>query len=193
LTARLPLLVEGVQRPDRAPSTPPAEQKRHALRRENCQPTRAALDETREHLRELHGRALTAGGGRDTWLWLGEALHLIQDSYSPAHTERMLGDNHPIIYIRSYRHGVLVGPTEHLYPVDPRDSIRRKETLPWVACAESTSVEYLEMAKRHLARRWTPSEARADLVRFMDRHLSLSPSHRNPADYHRACRPKRRA
>jgi hypothetical protein len=188
LTAHRALLIEGVQRPDRAPSLPPGEQKRHALRGLPCQTTATALAEIHAQLLKLHGLALAARGGRDTWLWAGEALHLIQDSYSPAHTERALGGANPIIYIRSYRHGVLVGTTEHLYPVDHRDYIKFPSSKAWVARALSVSEEYLKLVKSHLARRLAPAAARPDLVRFMNRHLALSPAHRNPSDFHKACR-----
>jgi hypothetical protein len=188
LTAHRSLLIEGVQRPDRAKSLPPGEQRRHALRSYPCQLTKSALGEIRSHLLKLHGQALAARGARDSWLYLGEALHLIQDSYSPAHVERALGGTNPIIYIRSYRHGIFVGTTEHLYPVDHRDYIKFPSSKPWVARALAVSEEYLKLAKGHLARGLSPAAARPDVVRFMNRHLVLSPAHRNPADFHKACR-----
>lgn len=188
LTAHRALLIEGVQRPDRAPSLPPVEQKRHALRRLPCQLTRSALAEIRAHLLVLHGKILSARGGRDSWLYAGEALHLIQDSYSPAHVERALGGTNPIIYIRSYRHGVFVGPTEHLYPVDHRDYIKFPSSKPWVARALVVSQEYLTLVKGQLGRGLSSAAGRADIIRFTNRHLALSRSHRNPADFHAKCR-----
>jgi hypothetical protein len=188
LTAHRALLIEGVQRPDRAPSLPAAEQKRHALRGSPCQLTRSALVDIRSHLLMLHRRIVAAGGGRDSWLYAGEALHLIQDSYSPAHTERALGSLNPIIYIRSYRHGVFVGPTEHIYPVDYRDYVKFPSSKPWVARALTVSKEYLNLVKSQLAGGIAPALGRADLIRFMNRHFVLSPAHRNPADFHKACR-----
>lgn len=188
LTAHRSLLIEGVQRPDRAPSLPPAEQKRHALRGFPCQLTRSALADIRSHLLMLHGKVLAAKGGRDTWLFAGEALHLIQDSYSPAHTERALGGANPIIYIRSYRHGLFIGTTEHLYPVDYRDYTKFPSSKPWVARALSVSTEYLKLVKAQLAGGLGPGAGRVDLVRLMNRHLVLSPLHRNPGDFHKSCR-----
>jgi hypothetical protein len=193
LASHMSSLIRGVQRPDRASSGPPREQKRHALRREPCQ-SASALKEIRGHLLVLHGLAISSRGSRDTWLALGESLHLIQDSYSPAHTERSHAGNNPIIYIRSYRHGILVGPSEHLYPVDQRDYIRFPTVRPWAARAEAVSVEYLKMARGHLVGRLTTPAARPDVVKFMNRHLVLSAAHKNPWDRHRACRgaaPKR--
>jgi hypothetical protein len=188
LAAHRKLVIEGVQRPDRVDALPSAEQKRHALRATACQPTASALRDIKIQLLKLHETVLLARGGRDSWLHVGEALHLIQDSFSPAHVERALGGTNAIIYIRSYRHGVLVGPTEHLNPVDQRDYIKFPSTQAWVARALSVSGEYLRLVKDHLARGLTPAAACDDVIRFMNRHLALSPAHRNPSDFHKACR-----
>jgi hypothetical protein len=159
------------------------EQRRHALRREVCQPLHTALREIRGYLAMLHGRALGAIMRRDrqaAFVWIGEALHLIQDSFSPAHTERVLdGATNPIRYIRYFGLRGKTYPTEHrVFPApDPRDIITvsggRLTTAAVAAIAASR--KFLQMMLRHLARP-TPPRAAAELRAFMDRHLVLSAS-----------------
>jgi hypothetical protein len=63
-------------------------QRSHSLRRAVCQPLATALREIRGRLVELHGLALLSqrrGRRQAAMEWTGEALHLIQDSYSAAH------------------------------------------------------------------------------------------------------------
>jgi hypothetical protein len=174
----------------------PDEQKRHTLRREKCQPVADALSEARNHLESLHSTALSSVHPKTQFETLGEALHLIQDSYSEAHTERLWGAPgavHPIRFIRLFR---LVGcsfPREHrvvplppplwrpptpeeLVP-DPRDLIKNRGVLTFAARESvSASREYLDMALSHLASPTSPSIP-GELRAFMDKHLILDPGH----------------
>src|SRR5438132_638161 len=65
-----------------------ADQKQHALRRNPSQNWRDALREIVVHLRSLHSGILADPNPRSRLRRIGAALHLIQDSYCPAHTDR---------------------------------------------------------------------------------------------------------
>jgi hypothetical protein len=169
------------------------EQNRHALRRNLSTPMRSALAEIRRQLRILHARALVAacaGASRTAFLWIGEALHLIQDSYSSAHIQRDFGrgpgGSHPIRYIRFYANVKINpfphlptftrgrGPREHNFPTDPRDSIRspRGALKPEARAAIAASREFLRMILRHMAAPASPRNA-AELRAFMNKHFSF--------------------
>jgi hypothetical protein len=91
--ADLDALKAGSAQPDKDPPTlneqmDECQQRRHALRGRLCQQVTSALQDIRGHLATLHTRLLAASDRRAQFELLGEALHLIQDSYSPAHMER---------------------------------------------------------------------------------------------------------
>jgi hypothetical protein len=181
----LSALIEGVRRVDYGLTNhfKAGEQRRHALRSAVCQPLRNALSEIRNQLARLHGQAIRANtiGTRQAALGLiGEALHLIQDSFSPAHTERVLdGATNPIRYIRYFGLRGQTYPTEHrVFPApDPRDIITASggRLTPVASAAIIASRQFLQMMLRHLTRP-TPPHAGAELRAFMDRHLVLSAS-----------------
>lgn len=188
--ADLAALRDGVRRPDTAKLTDhvhPAQQRRHALRRDLCQPLGDSLSDMRNQLVLLHGRALAsmaAGGRREAFQWLGEALHLIQDSYAPAHVERIsgTGGRYPIAYVRYY--GIIGDgyPREHRFPFDTRDLVsgwRGGALHPWARVAVGASREFLRMALGHLARPRSPRNA-VGLRRFLDRHLFLAARRTEP-------------
>jgi outer membrane protein OmpA-like peptidoglycan-associated protein/peptidoglycan hydrolase-like protein with peptidoglycan-binding domain len=161
----------------------PSEQKRHTLRREKCQPVPHALSDARNHLIALHSIALTSVGRKAQFEMFGEALHLIQDSYSEAHTERLWGGAggvDPIRFIRFFGfQGSCRFPREHrvVPPPDPRDNIRNRGVLTFAAKRSvAASREYLTMALRHLASPGSPSIP-GELRAFMDKHLILDPGH----------------
>jgi hypothetical protein len=82
---------------------------------------------------------------------IGEALHLIQDSFAPAHVERepRTGD---ILNIGVY--GPLAPQGNHLFRVDPRDDIFATKPPRMLTLnaqkAITCSKEYLQMALRHI-------------------------------------------
>jgi hypothetical protein len=159
------------------------EQRRHTLRRTKCQPVSDALSEARNHLIRLHSLALAAPNRQIQFELLGEALHLIQDSYSNAHTERRwggLGGFHPIVFIRFFGfQGSCAFPLEHrvIPPPDPRDTISAGGTLTaWARESVSASRDYLNMALRHVSAPGSPVVP-AELRTFADRHLALDPAH----------------
>lgn len=176
-------LVEGVRRPDTESlrnHVLPDQQRRHALRATLGQPLAAALRDARMHLAALHGRALGAGSRQAAFLLIGEALHLIQDSYAPAHVQRLkgAGGRHPITYIRYFGPNSGGAPLEHGFPFDPRDLVAEVTggLKPWSLAAVAASREFLWLMQRHLAR---PRAARnaEELRTFLDRHLVLSRNH----------------
>lgn len=209
-------LLRGVTRPDtghvigRIPTNPikmigqqfvKAQQKRHALRRTFDTSTPAALVEIANHLRLLHNNALRAassGNRAGAFEWIGEALHLIQDSFSGAHTQRgNIGNRagpHPIIKVRFFGRkglGFSQAPGEHqvfspLHPYrgqrvgDIRDKIRDARTKKFTqeaVVAIDASVDFLRMLLSQLRRRLPPGHptARAELQRFINWHLSTHP------------------
>jgi outer membrane protein OmpA-like peptidoglycan-associated protein len=180
---------------DIAKAFEPDEQKRHVLRKTKCQPVADALSDARNHLIFLHSLALGAPVRQTQFEWLGEALHLIQDSYSNAHTERVAaGGRLPIVFIRFFGfQGSCKFPIEHrvVPPPDPRDCITAgcipKGTLTvWARESISASREYLVMALRHIASPGSPTIS-IDLRAFMDRHLILHPSHTPTTKFYPRC------
>jgi peptidoglycan hydrolase-like protein with peptidoglycan-binding domain len=174
----------------------PPEQRRHTLRRTVCQAVPVALSEARNHLIALHGTALSSSPRRIQFEFIGEALHLIQDSYSEAHTERQWGGPggfHPILFIRFFGFdGSLRAPIEHQVfpPPDPRDviTVRGGSLTPWALESVRASRAFLQMMLRHLASPGSPTNA-AELRAFMDWHLALSPSHTPTRFFYPHCPP----
>jgi hypothetical protein len=207
----LPALLRGVARVDAGKSLlhlpralldalRPNQQRRHVLRAQLCQPVRAALSQARNHLIRRHALALGAGPRPVAFEWIGEALHLIQDSYSAAHTERALGADqrgpHPIRYIRffgmtrRFPPQFTAAPREHAFPADPRDQITDPvgRLRPEARLAIAASRDYLQMMLRHLASPRAPRNA-AELRAFMNRHLALSARPLDVCSFHSQCCP----
>src|ERR1700686_1945073 len=108
----------------------PSQQRRHALRGKFCEPIRQALREVRGQLSDLWTRAVRQqrqGAAAAAMGWIGEALHLIQDSYSDAHVWRIRGTagRYPIVYIRYFGLQGAGAPLEHHLgrDPDPRDLV----------------------------------------------------------------------
>jgi peptidoglycan hydrolase-like protein with peptidoglycan-binding domain len=174
-------LLVGVVRVDElARAFTPGDQRRHCLRQELCQEQAAALRDARSHLEGLHLIAISPIP--TAFEMAGEALHLIQDSYSNAHTERILrtaGPPHPIIFIRFFGSLGCTHPLEHRVfpPPDPRDfiTVRGGGLTDFARAGVAASREYLRLLLRHRVGVPLPV-VRAELAVFMDRHLILSGS-----------------
>jgi len=170
------------------------EQRRHALRRDLCQPLAATRREIVDLLFVLHGRALRATTRDATMGWLGEALHLIQDSYSPAHVDRERGTSgrHPIRYIRYFGPRGRPYPLEHRVfpPPDPRDVILGPSgaLTPWAAEAVVASREFAIIVARHLGGGTSLASRRRDIRTFAAKHFALSPRRTDPSVYYPSCR-----
>jgi hypothetical protein len=199
----VPALVRGVRRVDIGKNPiqfvpamidqfRPSQQRRHALRRDLCQPLSGTVADIRGLLSTLHGRALRASTRNASTEWIGEALHLIQDSYSPAHVARTRGTagRHPIVYIRYFGLRGRPYPIEHrvVPPPDPRDIVTDPAGIltPWAREAITASREFLRMVARHRARPSAPTNA-AELRTFARKHTALSPRRIEPKRYYPSC------
>jgi hypothetical protein len=160
-------LIRGVRTPDVGlagliVSALPFAQRRHALRAWTATSTADAVREMRRFLAATHLRALAVPEGRHRWARFGEFLHCLQDSYSPAHVDRVGGR------ITRVRHW---GPLdrargqhdEHGFPSDRRDRAWTDGQLTEQArAAAEASRHYLEIAMRQ-----APS-----LDDFLDRYVT---------------------
>jgi hypothetical protein len=181
-------LVDGVVRPDRGgrsywnfprsalESLKAAAQPAHSLRPTPAFPVAGALRLIQLRFAGLHRRAMLAPTRQQALGWLGEALHLLQDSFSSAHVERAGGVG-LIRHIRAFF--IRVGwpplsraPREHNAPSDPRDDVYLHGTLrPEARAAVGASRAFLGMALRHLRAPRSPGNA-AELAAFIRRYLS---------------------
>lgn len=177
--AELGHLIEGVRRPDEASLIAhvlPAEQKRHFLRATVLHTTRSAWTAATDQLRDLHRRMLAFGTSRapEQFRLIGEALHLIQDSFAPAHVDRNASGR--IVFIKNFG-PTTSSPMNHGFPVDPRDRIHsglvRPTLKPEARNAIAASRDYLQMALRHLRGGSPPPAVSAELTAFIGRHLRL--------------------
>jgi hypothetical protein len=181
-TADLTSLIAGVRRPDFADPQDHiklGEQKRHFLRSIK-QPPWTAWFSAIDHLQALHQSMMASTNRTDQFRLIGEALHLIHDSFAPAHVERepSTGD---VLNIRVY--DPKAGPNDHAFLTDPRDAIFSAQPPNALAIgaqrAVSCSKEYLQMALRHLqfnqstllAPLSLPQQTKWDLHAFISRRL----------------------
>lgn len=159
-------LIRGVRAPDVGlggflVSALPFAQRRHALRARSTTTTLRGVEEMRAFMTDCHARALATPAGPRRWVTFGRLLHCLQDSYSPAHTDR---DGARILRMKHWgpRRAGAGGATadEHGFPTDPRDSAWRDGTLTDEARAAVTaSRRYLELAR---------GGSGADLAAFLD-------------------------
>lgn len=180
--ADLLALVDGARRPDLADPSDHiklGEQNRHFLRSIK-QPAWAAWFLAIDHLRLLHQGMMAGTSRADQFRLIGEALHLIQDSFAPAHVERELrtGD---IQNIRIY--DPKAPPGNHLFLTDARDAIFIAQPPMMLTAgarkAIAASSEYLKMALMHLRLKQSPlallgqlaKQTTQDLNAFIARRL----------------------
>lgn len=177
----LTALIDGTRRPDLADPNDHiklGEQRRHFLRSMN-QTSLNAWSAATNHLRTLHQSMMASTSRADELRFIGEALHLIQDSFAPAHVERdpRSGD---ILNIRVY--DPKAAPGEHVFLTDPRDAIftARPPTALALGAREAITAgqEYLKMALMHLQLKQLPfvapaQQTKRDLNAFIGRRLWL--------------------
>ncbi len=164
----------------------PSQQRRHMLRRYKCQPLAETLSEARQQLVAIYQRIMAAPNREAAFEWVGEALHLIQDSYSPAHTDREKDGAGAIRFIRYFGVRGLSYPHEHrvmpmrqpngrILPGDPRDFINLSSVPTRAAIAASR--RFMELVLRHLRAAASSPTQQTELRQFMDSVLALSPRH----------------
>jgi hypothetical protein len=149
----------------------------HSLRPTPSSTTPAALRLIHRRFVNLYRRAMRAPRRSTALEWLGEALHLLQDSFSSAHVERAGGTGR-IARIRAFfvRFGwppLSRAPGEHNAPSDRRDDVFVGGSLrPEARAAVAASRAFLRMALRHLRSPRSPRN-RLELFAFIRRFLSM--------------------
>ncbi|MBZ5701862.1 MAG: hypothetical protein LAN84_08440 [Acidobacteriia bacterium] len=157
------------------------EQRRHSLRRNYGQNIADALCDIVGSLRAQHRGILAEANPLERMRKIGQALHLVQDSYSPAHTQRRSDSAWCIEYIRNFGRGglPLVGSDkEHRVPSDERDKIAYAKSKGAARKAEDSSRRYLQIVLKAIVGRANAdpaagSESAADFERFLGDILRL--------------------
>lgn len=147
----------------------PAEQRKHALRATYFQSTADALRDIRSEFLGQHGAMLAERVQANRLRRLGSVLHLIQDSFSPAHTDRDPSAGWCVRYVRNFGWGL--APREHGKPSDDRDLVTHSPSATARAQAVAASRQYLQIAAKALHGLTAPdpvavAEARAEVSRF---------------------------
>ena len=152
----------------------------HALRPTPSSTVATALALIRARFASLYLQGMRATSRTLALEWLGEALHLLQDSFSRAHVDRVGGSGR-IRHIRAFY--IRVGwpplsraPGEHNAPSDDRDDVylpgnAPRRLRPEAIAAIRASREFLTMTLRHLRAPGAPGNM-AELGNFMRRYLS---------------------
>lgn len=165
-------LIRGVRAPDVSlaglvTSVLPFAQRRHALRAWSGTTTATAVREARAFLTATHLRALGAPEGGGRWAAFGRVLHCLQDSYSPAHVDRVGAQITRMKHwglLDALRHGR--PGDEHGFPSDRRDSAWSNGQLSEEAdAAVAASRRYLEIATG------TAGPLERDFDAFLDQHV----------------------
>jgi hypothetical protein len=167
----------------------PSLQRQHFLRATVCQPVRSAYREALARLYNRFEAAVGASGAR-RFHHAGEALHLIQDSFSEAHTERVhtaAGPTGAIRFVRFYGVRGKPAPVEHKLVGDQRDLIAVASAAARAAHRASTAFLHVLLAA---AASGTTKPARALLfARYVRAFVPLDPAHRTTRSVYPACRP----
>lgn len=147
----------------------PPEQRRHSLRATRFQTVPAALTDIRGEFGRVHSLILREPDPRRRMRLIGVNLHLVQDSYSPAHTDRDFSRAGCIRYVRNYGVPLPTDPPgrEHGVPTDVRDSVTHGPAATARAHATDKSRRYLQIVLKALRGGPAALEASAELVTFM--------------------------
>ena len=125
----------------------------------------------------LHRRAMLAPTKKHALEWLGEALHLLQDSFSRAHVERAGGTgritNIRVFFIRLQKPRRSRAPLEHNAPSDTRDNIYGTDgkLRPEAEAAIGASRVFLDGAAP--LEKLIPGTNIVDLQAFISRYLAM--------------------
>ncbi len=176
-------LIRGVRAPDVGfigilTSALPFAQRRHALRAWSGTTTAAGIRDMRGFLSDTHFRAMALPDGPRRWAVFGEVLHCLQDSYSPAHTDRVGGQ-----IVRMKHWGPLDGlpprrargraQDEHAFPSDRRDSAWSNGAFTAQALAAvAASRAYLEIATGHAEPGASQERQEREFAEFLDGYVA---------------------
>jgi hypothetical protein len=172
-------LLDGVRRPDMASPDhiKVGEEHRHFLRSALPETSRTAWTNSVTHLRALHRRIVAAAQWTPLQFgFIGEALHLIQDGYAPAHVERdppaKAGSDardSEIVHVRYHAPWPLaIAPREHAYQVDPRDNIWILGKLkPEAELAIEAGRAYLNLVLAHIRMAVPAAQIQEELNAFI--------------------------
>jgi hypothetical protein len=145
-------LIRGVRAPDVSlvgllTTALPFAQRRHALRAWSGSTTADGIQAARDFMTSRHLLALALADGAGRWATFGEVLHCLQDSYSPAHTDRIGAQ---IVRMRHWGPLDWLRPhDEHGFPSDRRDEAWGNGELTEEAnAAIRASRRYLELVTR---------------------------------------------
>jgi hypothetical protein len=176
-------LIRGVRAPDvsirgLASFVLSSRQPRHALRAGAATTTENGIRAMRAFVISRHAEALASRDERRRWELVGENLHCIQDSFSPAHADR---EGARIVRMKHW------GPLdrfrgrdtpdtrdEHGFPTDRRDLAFVNGALSEPARhAAAVTRDYLELVRRQLVAA-DPGAApgREELEAFLDRQVT---------------------
>jgi|GEM_PF-3064426 len=186
-TDELEALRKGVRDPDLVPLRPvksivwrmakkhcfPSTQAQHFLRRHPYQSIRKAYEDAIRLLKSLHGKV---GKKPINFRMAGRALHLIQDSFSPAHTARDAKQR--IIFIRNFSCiGLSKAPKGHGF-TDERDkiSVSSKSATHAVAASHAYLRLLLVQEGRLRPALGTPGSLEEFIQRFLPLKGSTVPS-----------------
>ena len=165
----------------------PSLQRQHFLRASLCQPVRTAY---RQALARLYNRfeAAVGASGAQRFRLAGEALHLIQDSFSEAHTERVrtpAGPTGAIRFVRFYGVRGKPAPVEHKLVGDRRDLIAVASAAARAARRASTAFLLLLL---RAALPGTTKPARALLfASYVRAFVPLDSAHRTTRSVYPSC------
>lgn len=151
----------------------PAEQRRHSLRASRFQSLTAALADIRSEFGRLHTAILGERDPRRRMRLIGVILHLIQDSFSPAHTDRDFARSACIRYVRNYGPPLPTDPPgrEHGVPTDHKDSVTHGPAATARAGATNASRRYLQIILKALRGGPGGLEASMEIGTFMLQHF----------------------
>lgn len=126
----------------------PAEQRKHALRATHGQTTADALRDILTEFFSQHRGILRERVPAERLRRIGRLLHLLQDSFSPAHTDRDPGTAWCVRYVRNFGRGR--APREHGKPSDDRDLVTHGPSASARRQATVASQQYLQIIAKAL-------------------------------------------
>lgn len=151
----------------------PSEQAKHALRAYQWTSTPTALSDIRTEFYSQHRGIISEPNPAEKMRRIGRLLHLIQDAYSPAHSDRDSARSWCVRYVRNYGTATrFLYPREHNVPSDNRDLVATASSAAAVRQATDVSRRYLQIVCKLLHGTTAPDpvavvEGTTELTRFV--------------------------